>query len=47
MKINVARFILALSSPYALVVRDPQGNSYGTTFEGGLYGYGVVFKLTP
>jgi len=26
---------------------DQEGNLYGTTVEGGAYGYGVVFKLTP
>jgi uncharacterized repeat protein (TIGR03803 family) len=29
------------------VVRDLAGNLYGTTFSGGQYGNGVVFKLTP
>lgn len=42
--------------PYATLVRDPVGNIYGTTWEGGdltcknpngPYGCGVVFKLTP
>jgi uncharacterized repeat protein (TIGR03803 family) len=27
------------------VIRDSSGNLYGTTFEGGAYGYGTVFKL--
>ena len=35
--------------PYAGVIRDPAGNLYGTTFEGGVHcmglGCGVVFKL--
>jgi len=31
--------------PYASLVRDQSGNLYGTTFEGGLYDYGTVFKL--
>ena len=26
---------------------DPAGNIYGTTFGGGVYGYGVVYELTP
>jgi uncharacterized repeat protein (TIGR03803 family) len=30
---------------YAGVVRDTQGNLYGTTFEGGAFGEGIVFKL--
>jgi uncharacterized repeat protein (TIGR03803 family) len=29
------------------LVRDPAGNLYGTTYYGGAFGYGVVFKLTP
>jgi uncharacterized repeat protein (TIGR03803 family) len=28
------------------LVRDAQGNLYGTTEEGGLYGYGVVYEIT-
>ena len=23
------------------------GNLYGTTFEGGAYGYGVIYEITP
>jgi uncharacterized repeat protein (TIGR03803 family) len=34
-------------NPKAGLIRDPQGALYGTTYEGGLYGYGAVFKLTP
>ena len=34
-------------SPYAGVVFDAAGNLYGTTYSGGDYGDGVVFKLTP
>lgn len=34
-------------SPYAGLVFDQSGNLYGTTFQGGAYGYGTVFKLTP
>jgi uncharacterized repeat protein (TIGR03803 family) len=26
---------------------DPQGNLYGTTYEGGSFGWGTVYKLTP
>jgi uncharacterized repeat protein (TIGR03803 family) len=33
------------SQPAGGVVRDKAGNLYGTTFEGGLHGYGVVFKV--
>jgi len=34
-------------SPYAGLVFDAAGNLYGTTVNGGTYGYGVVFQLTP
>jgi uncharacterized repeat protein (TIGR03803 family) len=34
-------------SPLAGLVLDPQGNLYGTTQTGGVYGKGVVFKLDP
>jgi uncharacterized repeat protein (TIGR03803 family) len=34
-------------SPRGNLVLDAAGNLYGTTYEGGWYGYGVVFKLTP
>jgi len=33
--------------PFAGVVRDAKGNLYGTTFQGGAYDYGTVFKLDP
>jgi uncharacterized repeat protein (TIGR03803 family) len=33
--------------PYSTLVRDSRGNLYGTTFQGGAYGFGVVFKLSP
>jgi len=33
--------------PYAGVILDGTGNLYGTAEEGGLYGYGTVFKLAP
>jgi uncharacterized repeat protein (TIGR03803 family) len=33
--------------PYAGVVQDSAGNLYGTTYEGGKGGVGVVFKLDP
>jgi uncharacterized repeat protein (TIGR03803 family) len=32
--------------PNTSVVRDAQGNLYGTTDEGGLYGFGVVYEIT-
>jgi uncharacterized repeat protein (TIGR03803 family) len=33
--------------PFAGLVRDKNGNLYGTTLAGGAQGNGVVFKLTP
>ena len=33
--------------PYSNVVFDNYGNMYGTTSEGGAYGYGVVWEITP
>ena len=33
--------------PYSNLVADGAGNLYGTTSQGGVYGYGVVFKLSP
>jgi uncharacterized repeat protein (TIGR03803 family) len=29
------------------LIFDPTGNLYGTTINGGLYGYGAVYELTP
>jgi uncharacterized repeat protein (TIGR03803 family) len=34
-------------APQACVVRDSAGNLYGTTLDGGAYGYGTVFRLVP
>jgi uncharacterized repeat protein (TIGR03803 family) len=31
--------------PYASVVEDPLGNLYGTTYDGGAAGYGVVYQV--
>ena len=33
--------------PYAGVILDGKGNLYGTTYQGGTYGYGAVFEVTP
>jgi uncharacterized repeat protein (TIGR03803 family) len=33
--------------PFAGVVADQSRNLYGTTYEGGLYGSGTVFELSP
>lgn len=35
------------SLPYAGLIRDGLGNLYGTTYQGGFYGPGTVFKLAP
>jgi uncharacterized repeat protein (TIGR03803 family) len=35
------------SQPTAGLVRDADGNLYGTTFQGGVFGWGTVFKLAP
>jgi uncharacterized repeat protein (TIGR03803 family) len=35
------------ASPIAGLVLDQKGNLYGTTYNGGAYGFGSVFKLTP
>ena len=32
---------------FSNIVTDKQGNLYGTTKQGGAYGYGVVFKVIP
>ena len=33
--------------PYGLPILDSAGNLYGTADEGGSYGNGVVFEVTP
>jgi uncharacterized repeat protein (TIGR03803 family) len=33
------------AAPFSKVLRDPAGNLYGTTLEGGSQGWGVVYKL--
>lgn len=35
------------AEPEATLIFDKSGNLYGTTVNGGVYGYGVVFELTP
>jgi uncharacterized repeat protein (TIGR03803 family) len=35
------------SAPWGGLVLDGQGNLYGATYEGGLYGAGTVFEITP
>ena len=35
------------SKPYAGLIFDNKGALYGTTSEGGAYGWGTVFRLTP
>lgn len=35
------------SNPYSGVVRDPEGNLYGTLSKGGAYNEGLVYKLAP
>jgi|HubBroStandDraft_1064217.scaffolds.fasta_scaffold03550_2 uncharacterized repeat protein (TIGR03803 family) len=34
-------------SPSASLLQASDGNLYGTTVEGGAYGYGTIFKITP
>jgi len=33
--------------PYAALIADSQSNLYGTTYQGGAYGGGTVFELSP
>jgi uncharacterized repeat protein (TIGR03803 family) len=35
------------STPRSSLIEDQSGNLYGTTQQGGAYGYGVVFEVTP
>jgi uncharacterized repeat protein (TIGR03803 family) len=35
------------ANPYGALVRGMDGNFYGTTRAGGVYGYGSVFRITP
>jgi uncharacterized repeat protein (TIGR03803 family) len=34
-------------APFGSLVRDSTGNVYGTTYLGGAYGFGTVFKVDP
>jgi uncharacterized repeat protein (TIGR03803 family) len=33
--------------PYGTLILDKAGNLYGTTYQGGAYGGGVLFKIAP
>jgi uncharacterized repeat protein (TIGR03803 family) len=33
--------------PYSRLIPDSAGNLYGTTEDGGAYGYGTVYEITP
>jgi uncharacterized repeat protein (TIGR03803 family) len=35
------------SNPWGAMALDKAGNLYGTTYDGGAYNYGTVFKLSP
>jgi uncharacterized repeat protein (TIGR03803 family) len=35
------------TSPFAGLIFDASSNLYGTNSEGGTYGFGTVFELTP
>jgi uncharacterized repeat protein (TIGR03803 family) len=35
------------SYPFASLILDRAGNLYGTTYQGGAYGWGTVFEITP
>jgi uncharacterized repeat protein (TIGR03803 family) len=35
------------ADPMGGLVADAAGNLYGTAYEGGQYGYGTVFEITP
>jgi len=35
------------ANPYAGVIVDPAGYVYGTTYHGGNFGFGTVFKIDP
>jgi len=33
--------------PYSGLIKDPAGNLYGTTLEGGAHSFGTVYRLSP
>ena len=35
------------ASPLASLIFDTSGNLYGTTYNGGAFGGGTVFEITP
>jgi len=35
------------ANPYSTLIRDPSGNLYGTTWNGGAHAAGTVFKIDP
>jgi uncharacterized repeat protein (TIGR03803 family) len=35
------------AAPFASLILDSSGNLYGTTYAGGAYGFGTIFKLSP
>jgi uncharacterized repeat protein (TIGR03803 family) len=35
------------AAPYGGVIRDSSGNLYGTTYGGGTYGFGVIYRIDP
>jgi uncharacterized repeat protein (TIGR03803 family) len=35
------------ATPFAALAQGPDGNFYGTTFQGGTYDNGTVFRMTP
>lgn len=40
-------FVLSPKNPQAKVVQGSDGNFYGTTYNGGSYSKGAIFKMTP
>lgn len=44
---TVKSFFLPASTPYAAVIEGSDGNFYGTTYYGGKYGQGTVYRVGP